>query len=126
MNGFVLVALGGGLGAAARYGAGILATRIFGVAFPVGTMIVNIAGSFLMGLLIGLLARYVPENSTAIRLFVGIGVLGGFTTFSSFSLDAITLFERGALMEFSFYVLGSVVVSLLALVLGLSLMRGFA
>lgn len=126
MNAFLLVAAGGALGASSRYGVGLLIGRLLGNGFPYATVFVNIVGSFLMGLVIGWLARYLPENSDNIRLFVGVGLLGGFTTFSSFSLDAITLFERGQLLALGAYVAGSVVISVLALLLGLSLMRGMA
>lgn len=126
MNAFLLVALGGALGASARYGAGLWVGRVVGHGFPYGTLLVNIAGSLVMGLLIGFLARNTPGWQNEARLFGAVGVLGGFTTFSAFSLDAVTLIERGDWSGFSVYVLVSVMASLLALFVGLYLMRGGA
>jgi fluoride exporter len=123
MQAYVLVGIGGGLGAMARYGFGTLAGRLWGTAFPVGTLMINVLGSLAMGLLVGLLARTLPEGQNEIRLFVAVGVLGGFTTFSAFSLDAITLFERGDALAGVGYVLLSVVLSVLALYLGLLITR---
>lgn len=126
MNAFVLVALGGGLGASARYGLGLWVGRLVGHGFPYGTLVANVLGSLAMGLLVGLLARYTPGWQNEARLFGAVGLLGGFTTFSSFSLDAITLIERGQWGAFAIYVLISVMASLLALFVGLYLMRGVA
>lgn len=123
MQAYLLVGLGGGLGAMARYGFGTLAGRVWGTAFPVGTLMINVLGSLAMGLLAGLLARTLPEGQNEIRLFVAVGVLGGFTTFSAFSLDAITLLERGDVLAGVGYVLLSVVLSVLALYLGLLITR---
>lgn len=123
MQAYLLVGLGGGLGAMARYGFGALAGRVWGTAFPLGTLMINVLGSLAMGLLVGLLARTLPEGQNEIRLFVAVGVLGGFTTFSAFSLDAITLFERGDVLAGVGYVLLSVVLSVLALYLGLLITR---
>jgi|SRR5690606_15322989 len=94
--------------------------------FPLATLLVNVVGSVAMGLLIGLLARLLPAGQNEIRLFVAVGFLGGFTTFSSFSLDAIALLERGAIVAAGIYVAGSVVASVLGLWLALALMRGGA
>ncbi len=96
--------------------------RILGVAFPWGTLTVNIVGGLLMGLFIELLARRF-EGSPELRLFVAIGMLGGFTTFSSFSLDVAVLWERGDLAAAFFYVLASVILSIGALFFGLWLAR---
>lgn len=126
MSGFVLVGIGGALGAMARHGLGMLVGRIAGHGFPYATLMANIIGSLAMGLLIGYLARFTPAWSNEARLLLGVGLLGGFTTFSSFSLDAISLFERGQMMAFVAYVLISVVAALGALMLGLMLMRGAA
>ncbi|HHY48516.1 MAG TPA: CrcB family protein, partial [Alphaproteobacteria bacterium] len=93
MQAFLLVGLGGGLGAMARYGAGILVGQVWRDPFPLATLLVNVVGSVAMGLLVGLLARLLPPAQHEIRLFVAVGLLGGFTTFSSFSLDAIALIE---------------------------------
>jgi CrcB protein len=121
----LLVALGGALGSVCRYLVGIAAGRLFGPDFPWGTVIVNILGSLIMGLFVGLLAlRF--DGSTPLRLFVAVGVLGGFTTLSSFSLDAVTLWERGATLAAGSYVLGTVVLSIAALACGLTIVRAFA
>ncbi|PSH69479.1 fluoride efflux transporter CrcB [Phyllobacterium brassicacearum] len=122
MNAILLVASGGAIGSVARYLVGILMARILGVAFPWGTLTVNIVGGLLMGLFIELLARRF-EGSPELRLFVAIGVLGGFTTFSSFSLDFAVLWERGDLAAAFFYVLASVILSIGALFFGLWLAR---
>lgn len=121
----VLVALGGGLGASARYLTGIAATRVFGHGFPFGTLTVNIVGSLLMGVLIGWLARR-GMGQSQLQVFLATGLLGGFTTFSAFSLDAVTLWERGEGSLALAYVLASVVFSILALFGGLMIMRGIA
>ncbi len=84
------VALGGALGSAARYGAGVAAPRWFGVGFPWGTLIVNVAGGLAIGVL---MARVGPEQET-LRLLLGVGALGGFTTFSTFSLETVRLMEQ--------------------------------
>ena len=118
MNSYLLVGIGGALGAMARYAAG---TAIPAPAngFPTATLLVNVLGSAAMGVLVGVLAKTTPEFQNEIRLFLAVGVFGGFTTFSSFSLDAITLMERGDLFLASAYVVGSVLLSLTALWLGL-------
>lgn len=121
----LLVALGGALGSVCRYLAGVGAGRLLGPDFPFGTMIVNIFGSFFMGLFIELLAvRF--DGSESLRLFVAVGILGGFTTLSSFSLDSVVLFERGAIAAAAVYVGASIVLSLAALIAGLHLVRAFA
>jgi CrcB protein len=96
--------------------------RAFGVSFPYGTLAVNVIGGFLMGLFIELLARRF-EGSPELRLFIAIGILGGFTTFSSFSLDVVVLWERGELATALFYVLASVILSIGAVFFGLWLAR---
>jgi CrcB protein len=123
---YLLVGIGGALGSIGRYGAGVLVGRVWPSSFPLGTMLVNISGSLLMGLFIGYLARTTPAWQADARLFVAVGVLGGFTTFSAFSLDAIALIERGEFWQASLYVLGSVAVAILALYLGLVISRGAA
>lgn len=121
----LLVALGGALGSVCRYLVGVGASRLLGADFPFGTMIVNIVGSFVMGLFIELLAvRF--DGSESLRLFVAVGILGGFTTLSSFSLDSVVLFERGAIGAAALYVGGSIVLSLAALIAGLHFVRAFA
>jgi CrcB protein len=114
------VALGGALGATGRYLSGVAATSLLGRGFPWGTIFVNIVGSFLMGVLIVVLAR---KGGTPVAPFFQVGVLGGFTTFSSFSLDAITLYERGQGHLAMIYVLGSVILSLMAVAAGLWVTR---
>jgi len=126
MNAYLLVGLGGAIGSIARYGSGVLIGRIWPSPFPLATMLINIAGSLAMGLLVGWLARTTPAWQADARLFLAVGVLGGFTTFSAFSLDAITLIERGALLEAVLYALGSVIVAVVALYLGLLVTRGAA
>lgn len=121
----LLVALGGALGSVCRYLVGVGAGRLLGADFPFGTIIVNIAGSFIMGLFIELLGVKF-DGSESLRLFVAVGILGGFTTLSSFSLDTIVLFERGAVAAAAVYVGASIVLSLAALVAGLHLVSAFA
>ncbi|CAM5359122.1 CrcB protein [Aquamicrobium terrae] len=118
----LLVAIGGALGASARHLAGLGALRLWGPHFPWGTMLINIAGSFAMGAFIEILARRFGA-SNELRLFVATGVLGGFTTFSSFSLDFAALWERGSALPALGYMLASVVGAILALFLGLWLVR---
>ena len=118
-----LVALGGAIGAAARHLVNAATLRLFGPAFPLGTLTVNVVGGFLMGCLAGYLAMKATGGGQGIRLFLGAGILGGFTTFSAFSLEAVMLWERGALTAASLYVVGSVLLSILALLAGLSLAR---
>lgn len=116
------VALGGGIGAAARYLVGVQASRLFGLDFPWGTFIVNVLGSFAMGVIIALFAHRL-EASQEVRAFLTTGILGGFTTFSAFSLDFVFLAERKAVAAAGFYVLGSVGFSILALFAGLWMIR---
>ena len=118
----LLVALGGALGSVARYLVGKMSLLLWGPDYPWGTLIVNIIGCFIMGLLAGLLAHY-TELSQEVRGFLLIGVLGGFTTFSAFALDVVTLYQRGALMAAGFYLLMSVFASIAALLSGLYLVR---
>jgi CrcB protein len=126
MNPYLLVAVGGALGSMARYGTGVLVGRAWDASFPLGTMLINIAGSLAMGLFIGFLARTTPSWQGDARLFVAVGVFGGFTTFSSFSLDSIAMVERGEIGQAILYVLVSVVVGIAALYAGLVVMRGAA
>lgn len=124
MNAFLMVGAGGALGAMGRYGVGVLVGRMGVTGFPFATMIVNIVGSLAMGLLVGLLAKLLPTWQNEARLFVAVGLLGGFTTFSAFSLDAIVLMERGQMGQALVYIAVSVVFSILALFAGLLIMRG--
>jgi len=122
MNALVLVFIGGGLGAVSRHLSAMAVMRASGPGFPWGTMVVNIVGSLAMGLLIAWLARR-SSGDADLRLLLATGFLGGFTTFSAFSLDAVTLYERGALTAAAAYVIASVTVSILALFGGLWLAR---
>lgn len=124
MTSFLTVALGGAIGASARHGLGLLMLRFFGPAFPVGTLLANIIGGLLMGLLMGWLVRGAPEGAQSIRLFAGVGLLGGFTTFSAFSLDAVRMLEAKTYGLFFGYVGASVILSIAAVALGLYIMRG--
>lgn len=112
------VAIGGAVGAVARYGWMAL-TRSLWPGFPWPIMAANVLGSVLMGVLAGLLARFMPPASDSLRAFIGVGVLGGFTTFSTFSLEAYLLYERGSYGAAACYVLGSVLLSIAGLGLGL-------
>ncbi len=116
----VHVALGGALGASARYLTGLAALRLMGTGFPWGTLTVNVVGSFVMGVLVVTLA-HLGANRFAPLLMTGI--LGGFTTFSAFSLDALTLWERGETLTAALYVGASVGLSLVAIIAGLALAR---
>lgn len=123
----LLVAAGGALGAAGRHMVNVAALRLAGPGFPWGTLTVNVAGSLAMGLLVGALSRWAPhEWGTSLRLFLATGLLGGFTTFSAFSLDLAAMWERGAVMVAISYVVASVLISIFGLFLGLWLMRGIA
>lgn len=118
----LLVAIGGAIGASLRHLVGLWALRWFGSGFPWGTLAVNVIGSFAMGLMIELLARRLGA-SAELRLLVATGLLGGFTTFSAFSLDTIVLWERGEIGLAFTYVTASVVVAIAALFAGLMLGR---
>lgn len=122
LNMVLLAAAGGAIGSMGRYMVGVLATRFLGITFPWGTMIVNILGSFMMGVLVSLLAlRFSVGNE--VRAFLAIGLLGGFTTFSSFALDSVFLLENKQYSYALSYMSVSVICSLLALFAGLSLVR---
>ena len=116
------VALGGALGAAGRYLVAMQALRWFGPGFPWGTITVNIAGSLIMGVMAGVFAHRL-QVSTEVRMFLMTGVLGGFTTFSAFSLDIYFLAERKEYLSSALYVIGSISLSVAALFIGLRLMR---
>ncbi|MEZ5777784.1 MAG: fluoride efflux transporter CrcB [Paracoccaceae bacterium] len=117
----IQVALGGALGASARYLTNVAAMRLIGPGFPWGTVAANVVGSFLMGAIVVVLAH---RDATRLAPFLMTGLLGGFTTFSAFSLDALTLWERGQTGIAAAYVLGSVVLSLAAIVVGMAAARG--
>ena len=121
---FLIVFLGAGVGGAIRHGINLATARLLpGVAFPVATLFINVLGSFLMGIIA---ESFVLRGSGGhpLRLLLTTGVLGGFTTFSTFSLDAITLYERGQTGAAVAYVLASVIAALLGLLAALALVRG--
>ena len=117
---FLSVAAGGAIGASLRFGTGLVVVRLAGQGFPLAILTVNVVGSFLMGLFVVYSFQRGMEH---LNLFVLTGILGGFTTFSAFSLEAFTLFERGQIGSATLYVLLSVAVSIAALVLGVVLAR---
>ena len=124
MTRFLLVAIGGGLGAMARYGLGLAVGRLApGAAWPWATLTANVAGGLLMGLLVGWLALKAGAGQESIRLFAAVGVLGGFTTFSAFSLETALMIERRTYGQAFGYSLASVLLSVTALFLGLILAR---
>ncbi|MER8572835.1 fluoride efflux transporter CrcB [Mesorhizobium sp. M1338] len=121
MFNLLLVVVGGGIGAGIRHLTSMGALRLVGPNYPWGTIVINIVGSFAMGLFIAILAR--RGGSNELRLFVATGILGGFTTFSAFSLDFATLWERGVTLPAFGYALASVIGAIIALFLGLWLAR---
>ncbi len=124
MTRLLIVAAGGALGAVARYGVGVWARRLLPTAqWPWATLTVNVVGGLLMGLLAGWLAFRGGAHSESLRLFAAVGVLGGFTTFSAFSLEAALMIERRQLAMAGGYVAASVVLSIAALFIGLMVAR---
>ncbi len=115
------VALGGAIGAALRFLTGVGILRLIGPGFPIAVMAVNVLGSFLIGLFVVFATQ---RGVTQLNPFVMAGLLGGFTTFSAFSLEAVQLFERGAMGQALAYVVISVVLSIGGLILGLMIARG--
>lgn len=129
MTHLLIVALGGAIGASLRHLSGMFWLRLMGPGFPWGTLFVNVAGSLAMGLLIGWLVKRsgaAAVSSENLRLLLATGVLGGFTTFSAFSLDVANLWQRGEAMLALGYVLASVLFSILAVFAGLWLVRSIA
>ncbi len=124
-NHLLLVAVGGGLGTALRYGVGRWAIALMGPGFPFGTFAVNIIGGFAMGLLAGWLAR-LGDGAEELRLLLGVGVLGGFTTFSAFSLEVYNMITRAEVALAAAYAMSSVAGSVLAVLAGVWLMRSLA
>jgi fluoride exporter len=122
MTPYLLVGIGGALGAMARYGMQALVGNLPS-GFPTATLLINVLGSIAMGVLIGVLARSTPQYANEIRLFVAVGIFGGFTTFSTFSLDAIVLIQRGEIVLAALYILGSVALSIAGLWMGLVAVR---
>lgn len=120
--GYALVFLGGGIGAALRHGVNGASLAYLGLGFPYGTLIINVVGSLLMGVLAELFLIK-ADLSQEVRLFLTTGVLGGFTTFSAFSLEAGLMWQRGDYWPLAFYVVGSVVLSVGALFIGMWVAR---
>lgn len=121
----LLVAIGGAIGSLLRYYVGQWALRLMGPAFPWGTLAVNVVGCFVIGVFAELIARKF-NASVELRLLLITGFLGGFTTFSAFSLDAISLFERGEAVAGGVYIVASVGLSMAAVIAGLAVMRALA
>ncbi len=119
---YLIVFLGAGIGGAGRHGVNVLAARLFGTHFPMGTLIINVLGCLLMGLIAGVFAFKVSLPQEA-RLFLTTGILGGFTTFSAFSLELMLLIERGQGGQAFLYGAVSVLAGLSALYIGLIIMR---
>jgi fluoride exporter len=119
---YLLVFVGGGLGATVRHAVNMMCARAFGTHFPFGTFLINVSGSIVMGLIAGYLA-FRGSAAQPWRLFVMTGVLGGYTTFSAFSLDAALLYERGEIGLAALYAVGSVVLAVAGLFAGLALVR---
>ncbi|HTV38063.1 MAG TPA: fluoride efflux transporter CrcB [Xanthobacteraceae bacterium] len=123
--GFVLVFLGGGVGASIRHGINLAAARLVGTTFPYGTMFINVTGSLIMGLIVEYFALKsgLPQRWL---LFLTTGILGGYTTFSTFSLEAALLYERGQLAAAAAYVVLSVVLGISALFAAIAIVRTLA
>ncbi|HYI94682.1 MAG TPA: fluoride efflux transporter CrcB [Bryobacteraceae bacterium] len=119
---FLLIFLGGGIGSVLRYGVNLSSASLFGPSFPWGTLLVNILGSVAMGLLAGWLA-FRLEGGQLFRQFLATGVLGGFTTFSAFSLDVALLWQSGQTAAAVLYALGSVAAAILGVFAGLAITR---
>ena len=124
--GFLILFIGGGIGASLRHGVNLLTPRLLGTAFPYATMFENVSGSLVMGLLAGYFAFKSGETAQSWRLFLTTGILGGYTTFSTYSLDSLLLYERGEIGLAATYVLGSVVLSLAGVMAGIAMVRQFA
>jgi CrcB protein len=121
--GYLIVFLGGGFGAALRHGMNLLAARLFpGLGFPLATLVINVTGSIVMGVLVAIFA-FKGGGTQHWRLFLTTGILGGYTTFSTFSLDFALLYERGDLVQAALYVVGSVVLSIFGILLAMALTR---
>lgn len=122
--GFLIVFFGGGLGAALRHGVNLATARLIGGYFPYATLIENVTGSLAMGLLAAYFAfkTGLPQH---LRLFLTTGILGGYTTFSTYSLDVALLYERGELWLAALYALGSAILAIAGLFLGLALVRAY-
>ena len=124
--GFLIVFVGGGIGASLRHGVNLITARLLGTAFPYATMFENVSGSLVMGILAGYFAFKSGETAQSWRLFLTTGILGGYTTFSTYSLDSMLLYERGEIGLAALYVIGSVALSIGGLAAGLALVRQFS
>ena len=122
---FLIVFLGGGIGAALRYGVNLASARLLGTAFPYATLIENVTGSLVMGMLAAYFA-FKGDASQSWRLFLTTGILGGYTTFSAFSLDAALLYGRGEFALAALYIGASVALSIGGLFAGMALVRHFS
>lgn len=123
--GFLIVFFGGGLGAALRHGVNLVAAQLLGTSFPFATMIENVTGSLIMGMLVAYFA-FIGNAPQHVVLFLTTGILGGYTTFSAFSLDAARLYEGGEPGLAALYVAASVALSIGGLFAGLALVRQFS
>jgi CrcB protein len=119
---FLLIFIGGGFGSMLRHAVNLASAALFGVNFPYGTLTVNITGSFTMGVIAGWFALR-GHGGQMTSLFLTTGILGGFTTFSAFSLDAALLWERGQAAGAVLYVIGSVIMAIIGVFVGLAAMR---
>jgi fluoride exporter len=120
MLSLMYVAVGGAVGSMSRYALMMAVSRLSLTAFPLGTLLVNVLGGFLMGVWIAVMAGMIsPGKAKDLHLLLATGVLGGFTTFSAFSVDVFLLFERGLMLQAALYIVGSVLLSVLALLLGM-------
>jgi CrcB protein len=125
MQNTLLVMAGGAIGAACRYQLGRMMTHMMGPGYPWGTLAANMLGGLLMGLLVGILARFI-DGGEQIRLLISVGVLGGFTTFSSFSLEVVLMLQRGQLAAGVTYIMASVAGAVGMLAVGLWAVRSIA
>ncbi len=123
MLALMYVAIGGAVGSMGRYALMTVIGRFNASGFPYGTLTVNVLGSFLMGAWIAVMAAMMPARAKDLHTLFAIGLLGGFTTFSTFSIDLFLLIERGQMMQATLYMVGSVGASLLALTLGMWLLK---
>ncbi|PTS84532.1 MULTISPECIES: fluoride efflux transporter CrcB [unclassified Caulobacter] len=123
MNRLLLVAAGGAVGSVARYVVGVQTLRLFGSAWPYGTLTVNVAGGFLMGILAAWLAQSATANPEPWRVLLGVGVMGGFTTFSAFTLETALMIEKRAYAQAFTYTAASVLLALAALFAGMLFAR---
>lgn len=121
---FLLVFLGGGIGSMLRHAANLIGASWFGLNIPAGTFFVNITGALAMGLLAGWFS-FRGHSDQLSRLFLTTGILGGFTTFSAFSLEAALMVERGQTVGATLYVIGSVVIAIAGIFAGIAIIRAF-